>query len=527
MNSRTLRIVVILGAVVLAAYFAVSRLRVQAKPKTEVGRTATVTSGDITVKVSENGTLEPVTQVDVKSRVAGRVQRIYIKEGDTVRQGQPLAMVDPVEVQRQVESVRAQLAAARAVLLQAEGNYRLALEQNRLAIRRAEIAVENARVNLRDAEVGLKQAKATYTQTAAPTRTQEVEQAEAALRSSEARLANARLTLQRRKSLVEKGFLSQAEADQAQLEVNVAEADARSARERLALLEEGPRVEVKEAARVAVEAAQVRVESARVALESARNSLATEKSNTEQARLRQRDVDQARANVRQIENTLAQQEVQLQETRIVAPIGGEVIGKFIEEGELIASATAGFAQGAVIVSIADLSQMQVRVNINEVDVPRLKVGLPVEIRVDGLPGKLYRGRVAAISPASQGANQKSTATSNAQATGQGVVRFEVKIAVENADRKIRPGMTAGVDVIVDRRAKTLLLPGEAVRPGDKVMVVTGEGENQKKEERSVEVGLRNESQVEILSGLKEGEKVEIPKIDASDRRKINVNGPND
>ena len=102
----------------------------------------------------------------------------------------------------------------------------------------------------------------------------------------------------------------------------------------------------------------------------------------------------------------------------------------------------------------------------------------------------------------------------------------MKISVENADRKLRPGMTAGVSVILDKKSGTLLLSGEALQAGDKVTVVTGEGDTANKETRAVEVGLRNESTVEVLSGLKEGDKVEVPKIDASDRRKINVNGPN-
>ena len=526
MNSRTLRILIVLGVVVLAAVFAGARWRERAKPKTEVGRTVTVTRGDMTVKVSENGTLEPVTQVDVKSRVAGRVLRVYVREGDTVRAGAPIASVDPTEVQRQVAGVEAQMASARAGLRQAEENYRVAMDQNRLAIRRAEIQLANARVGLRDAEVGLKQARAQLAQAAAPSRNQDLDVARATVRSAESRLANAKLTLTRRQNLVAKGFLSQSEADAAQLEVQVAEADLRSANERVDLLAEGPRKEDINASRVGIESAQVRVESARVAVESARNALATEKANTAQAKLRVRDVERARADIAQIENTLAQQNVQLSETRIVAPIGGEVIGKFIEEGELIASATAGFAQGAVIVSVADLSRMQVRVNINEVDVPRLKVGMPVEIRVDGLPGKVYMGRVAAISPASQGANQKGTSAQQSSGSTQSVVRFEVKISVENADRKLRPGMTAGVSVILDKKGGTLLLSGEALQAGDKVTVVTGEGDTAKKETRAVEVGLRNESTVEILSGLKEGDKVEVPKIDASDRRKINVNGPN-
>jgi HlyD family secretion protein len=528
MRNRGLRIAVIVAAVLLAVAFASVRLRANAKPKAKVGRTAVAREGAITVKVSENGTLEPVTQVDVKSRVAGRVQRIYVKEGQTVRPGETLAVVDPTEVERQVAGIRAQLASAQAGEQQAEENYRLTVTQNRLSIRRAEVALANAEAQLREQKVALRQAQAGLAQAAAPTRRPELDQQQASLARAEAQVADAQRTLDRRRALVAKGFLSQQEADAAQTQLQLAQADVEAQKQRLALLKEGPRREDVNVSRVAVDAARERVRTSEIAVETARVALETERANAATAQLRLRDVERGRAEVAQISNQLAQQSVSLNETRIVAPIGGEVIGKYLEEGELVASATAGFAQGAALVSIADLSRMQVRVNINEVDVARITLGMPVEIKVDGVPNRIFKGRVAAIAPASTGQNQKGQSGSSSSSAGgsqTGVVRFEVKVAVENADRRLRPGMTANVDIILDRKEKTVLLPAEAVRPDGKVTVVTGDGDAVKKEDRPVQVGLKNDAEAQITSGLKPGEKVEIPKIDAKDRRKINFNGP--
>jgi multidrug resistance efflux pump len=237
-------------------------------------------------------------------------------------------------------------------------------------------------------------------------------------------------------------------------------------------------------------------------------------------------VERARADVRQIENQLAQQSVQLAETRIVAPISGDVTGKYQEEGELIASATAGFAQGAAVVSIADLSKMLVRVNINEVDVARVKVGQPVEISVDSVPGKRFAGRVSSISAAAIGKSLKRDVAASAQSSGTGgVVRFEVKVTVGNADRRLRPGMTAVVDIILDRHKNVLTLPAESIKPGNKVAVVTGPAKEQKATDAKITTGLKNDAEVEILSGVSEGDTVEIPKINAKDRRKIEFDGP--
>jgi HlyD family secretion protein len=525
-------------AVVGAGAFGVSRLRGGARAKETLGRIVTVERGDLTVRVSETGTLEAVTKVDVKSRVAGRLQRIYVRAGDRVSAGDPLAIVDPTEVSREVAGVKAQLSASRAGLTQSEVNLHLTERQNALAIRRAEVAVENARVGLRDALVGLQtaengvlQAQSRLTQAAAPTRSQEVEQAEASIARITAQLADARRLYERRKILVAKGFVAQQEADSAQTQVQLAESDLASARERVGLLREGPRQEdiatVRvgvDAARIAVDQSKVRVAQARVQIRSAEVELETARANAAQSRLRAGDVARSRADVAQIENRLAQQSVQLTETRIVAPISGEITGKYVEEGELVASATAGFAQGAALVTIADLSRMQVRVNVNEVDVARLQVGQPVDVRVDGVSGKTFQGQVTAIAPASLSNSQAGQTSQSAQANT--VVRFEVKITVTDRDLRLRPGMTAAVDIILNRHRSALLLPAEALRPGDKVMVVTGTKESPVRTERSVRPGLRDEAHVEILSGLTEKDRVEVPPLDAKDRRRINLDGPN-
>lgn len=506
-------------------FYTKQQAAVKAKEK-KIGRTTKVGRGDITIKVTETGTLEPVSQVDVKSRVAGRLQRIFVREGQLVRAGDPIAIVDPTEVTRQVEGIKAQLAASQAGLAQAEENYRLTTQQNRLSIARAMVALRQAEAALASEKVGMRQAQAQLRQTSAPNRTQDISSAQLAVARAEAQVADAKRTYARQQSLVAKGFVAQSAADSAQVQVTFAEKDLDTQRERLALLKEGPRKEDIATSRVGIEAAQARLAQQEASVEAARVALETERANAGSAGLRLRDVERARADVRQIENQLAQQSVQLAETRIVAPVSGDVTGKYQEEGELIASATAGFAQGAAVVSIADLSKMLVRVNINEVDVARVKVGQPVEISVDSVPGKRFAGRVSSISAAAIGKSLKRDAAAAGQSSGSGgVVRFEVKVTVDNADRRLRPGMTAVVDIILDRHKNVLTLPAESIKPGNKVAVVTGPVKEQKATDTKITTGLKNDAEVEILSGVSEGDTVEIPKINAKDRRTIKIDGP--
>lgn len=502
---KWIRVVVIAVVAIAAGVYGWRQYSAKASAKPIIGRTVTAKNGPISILVSETGTLEPVTQNEVKSKVAGRVMRIFVKEGDLVKAGDPIALIDPIEVTREVEQIKAQLTSSQAGLQQSIQNYNLTVQQNRMSIKRAE-------ANLAEAEARLAQTKA-------PNRRQDIQQqqatvdrAKASVLRSNAQLADADRNLARQKALVAKGFVAQSAVDSSQTNLDVQKADLASsqtelasAQQRLSLLKEGTR-------REDIVAAEAQVESSRVALES-------ERVNAANAQLRARDVERSRADVDQIQNQLAKQQVQLKDTSIVAPISGQVVSKSINEGELVASATGGFAQGAVLVKIADLNNMQVKVNINEVDVAKLKIGLPAEIRVDGVKGETFKGRVASIAPASIGSNA-GTASSGSSS----VVRFEVKVAVTTPDPRLRPGMTGAVDIILNRKDSVLTLPAEALLPGDKVKLVTGKDKEATTTEKAVTVGLRNNAIAEITSGLNPGDKVEVAKIDAKDRRKIDF-GP--
>ncbi len=545
-----------IGLVVVAGggyYF--TRMK-SAKPVVAVGRIVSAETGDVALIVSESGTLEPVVKVDVKSRVAGRLSRFYVKPGDVIAAGQLIATVDPKEVAREVAGIAAQVRSARAGLEQTKENEGLIARQVALAVDRAKIGVQTAEsqvadaevsksdaaINLRDAILGVETAEKRYAQTAAPTRPQELAQAVASLKRADDQLDDQKRIVERRKTLLTKGFISQQDVDTAETQVRLQESDIQSARQRVALLKEGPRKEDIDTAKLAVDAAKIRVEQAnirvkqadikvsqaKINLRTSKVELQNQENNLGTVALRKRDIERSRADVAQIENRFAQQSVQLTETRIVAPMAGEVTGKYLEEGELVASATAGFAQGAAIVTIANLKQMQVRTNVNEVDVVKVKVGQPVEIRVDGVRNVTFHGVVASKAPASLTSSQAGATNTAASASSNQVVRFEVKVRVTDGDARLRPGMTASVDILLDRKTKVTKIPTEAIRPDETVMIMTGTKEKPILTPRKVTLGLRSDSATEVISGIKPGEKIEVPKIDAKDRRKVNFqDGPGD
>ena len=148
-------------------------------------------------------------------------------------------------------------------------------------------------------------------------------------------------------------------------------------------------------------------------------------------------------------------------------------------------------------TLADLSRMIVKAKINEVNIGRVEIGQPVEVRLDAVPGRVFRATVKAISPRGEKVNN--------------IVTYQVTIEIENKDRTLRPLMTANVDILTNVLENVIAIPLEALRTekGDDIVYVMANGGRLL---RKVRVGLRTASQAVIVHGLQEGETVIIPSL---------------
>ncbi|HEU4591438.1 MAG TPA: efflux RND transporter periplasmic adaptor subunit [Steroidobacteraceae bacterium] len=161
----------------------------------------------------------------------------------------------------------------------------------------------------------------------------------------------------------------------------------------------------------------------------------------------------ARAAVEQAKGQLAQSEAQLEQARtnlrytdILSPTDGVVISRAVNVGQTVAASL----QAPVIFTIAqDLAKMEVHTNVAESDIGRLKPGMRVTFTVDAYPGEPFRGSIRDIR--------------NAPQVVQNVVTYDAVIDVNNDDLKLKPGMTATVSVITDRRSDVLAVPNAALR----------------------------------------------------------------
>ena len=276
-----------------------------------------------------------------------------------------------------------------------------------------------------------------------------------------------------------------------------------------------------------VESAQAAVDLAAQQEETAKQRVMEQEAAVEIAKARRTEcqvnesrVVEAQAAVRQIEDSLAEVETRLSDAVIRAPISGVVIARNMREGELT-TAVSYYGEGAAIVTLGDLSTMLVKVDLNEVDVDKLRTGLEVKITVDALPNARYAGRVTRIAPASHVQQREPGST---------IVRFPIEVTVEDADEALRPGMTANVEVICDSVKDALWVPNDALfekedEEGKEFVCVvpTGEEANGKAEteDREVTTGLSNDARTEIKSGLTEGEKVELGK-GIPERKKFDI-----
>jgi len=184
-----------------------------------------------------------------------------------------------------------------------------------------------------------------------------------------------------------------------------------------------------------------------------------------------------------------------EEFQVRSPSDGTILEILVNAGEIITSGTATFGGGTVLMKLADLSRMIVKAKINEVNIPRVAVNQDVDIRLDALPGQLFKGRVTAI--AAQGVKEEN------------IVTYDVTIAIINADSTLKPMLTANVDIVTKRLEDVLTIPLEVlqVKHGDDIVEILANGtrKNQK-----VRVAFRTDTQAVITKGLKEHDQIVIP-----------------
>jgi HlyD family secretion protein len=231
------------------------------------------------------------------------------------------------------------------------------------------------------------------------------------------------------------------------------------------------------------------------------------------------DLDAARSRIRIVKESGIPMDSEISTTQrvnIVSPMDGYVIKKNVEVGQTVTSGLSSFNEGTPLYTVADVGSMLIKAAINEVDIGRVRHGLPVTISVDAFPYKRFDGEVTHISPAARLKDK--------------VKVFDIEVTLKAQVPEFRSGMTANIEVRGDKVEKALAVPVESIfKKNDKEIVYvlkktfdepkSGEKQPRKTksgkldvsdawqrffEEREVKVGLVSLERAEILAGLEAG-----------------------
>ena len=208
--------------------------------------------------------------------------------------------------------------------------------------------------------------------------------------------------------------------------------------------------------------------------------------------------------------------------RVTAPMDGVVIKKGVELGDTITSGVSSFNAGTMIFTVADLKSLIIRVNLNEVDIAKVKVGQKVRITLDAFPQRTFTGKVRFVAPAADLVEK--------------IKVFKVEVALDELSDCYRTGMSANVEILGDRRDKVVSVPLEALQHrdgqpvvyrlkknlGPKELGVAKEGLSGRSkfvwlsdhwkdyfEVVPVQAGIATLERVEIISGLNKDEQVSL------------------
>lgn len=491
-------IVVILLAVLLlaAALVGYQRLQTERAIRGAAGdlQTARVQRGTIVATVFAVGNVVPSREVSLVFPLIGTVRQVNVQAGDQVAVGQVLATLEASDLEQEVANAQLNLtireaelarltagptstelaaaqtalkaaqealaelragpraedvASARSALQAAQAQYNLLQTQpNAEAVRQAQLQLEYAKNNLwhvqsqRDMACGIERAKSLC------------DSFEAEVGSASVQVQMAELALQQ----------AQQPASEAQLQSALSQVQAAQAA--LDKLLVGP-------SKAAIAAAEAEVARAQAALDALTGGARSEEIAIAEARLQQ-----ARLLYEQAQRRLA-------DATLVAPYAGVIASVGYRVGDLVRPEMPGIV-------LADLSELQIKVNVAEVDIDQVRVGQEAEVLLDALPERPLKGQVAAIAPAAR--------------SEQGVVNYPITIALREGTEGIKPGMTGNVRITVGRRENVLYVPNRAIRRsgGQRVVAAVRDGQIV---ETPVRIGLNNDTVTEIVEGVRAGEVV--------------------
>ena len=242
--------------------------------------------------------------------------------------------------------------------------------------------------------------------------------------------------------------------------------------------------------------AQNQLDDARSALEQAENR---QRAARTQLLISRAKVAEAEANIAQARASVERADEELANATIRAPIRATVLTRDVEIGSPVSSILNMGANASLVMTLGDIEKVFVRGKVDEADIGRVRLGQPAKITTETFREKVFEGRVTQISPI--GVEKDNVTT------------FEVEVSIDNPGQALKANMTANAEIILEQHADSLLVPEAAVTYDDKrnaFVDLADPGAKTGRRRVAVKVGIGNGTKLQVVSGVKAGDKVVLP-----------------
>jgi HlyD family secretion protein len=442
--KRKWKWILIIGGIVVVVGGTIASVKMRDRGLVAV-QTGKVVRQDLVSQVTASGEIKPRNYVNIGANVMGRIVELNVKEGDRVHRDEVLARLESVQAQADVQ---AQQAALNSMLADAAAS---------------EAGVKAMDENLRTAQASVDRAKAN--------------------------LDKAQLDFSRGEQLFKDKLIAKQEFDSQRAARDVAAASLREAEAQLL---------------------QMRAQREQSAAQLASS---------------QRRVNQTRATLQRVSDVL-------QKHNAISPIDGIVTNLPVRVGETVVPGVQN-SSASLIMTIADMSLITAEVKVDETDIVNVKLDQLADVTIDAIPDKTYKGHVIEIGNTAI-LRSSGLAASQSAISSQEAKDFKVVVALDNPPAEVRPGLSCTAKIITATRQRALSIPIQALtvrQRGDlepeksgtvqAASQTTPEQEKKKKEElqgvfvvkngtaqfREVKTGITGTTDIEVLSGLSEGEEI--------------------
>lgn len=433
-----------------------------------------VKSGNLHVSVTEGGTLQAVNEEVVKNHLSGNSRIVFIvPEGSSVKKGDVLVELDAAEMKEQKKKLEIEIESSKASVVAAKNSHIIEQSTVDSEVRAAKKAITFAQMDLDKFKKLDKQQQIRNAAT-------DIDNAEDAYKLSEERYEWSQ-------KLAKKGFETKSQVDRDRLDLSSKTKSLETAKSRQKMLKlyDLPKQEAELESKLA-EAKKKFIRVEKQGESKLSRSLAEKLSKDNKLKLNQ--------------ERLVEVIDKLSKTKLFAPVDGLVLypqssrnsrNAPIEEGAMV-------GRNRALVNIPDTSVMKVRISVPEFHINKVKMGQSAFVTIDSIPNQRFKAKVSTVAPVPESQGWFST--------GDKSYRVEVLITGDLPD--VKPSISAKAEITIKDLSDVLTVPIQALQAekGKTFCYVKRSGEDEKVE---VEIGLLNNTFVEIKSGLKEGDQVRL------------------